>query len=236
MLLSGLTALAAKIASASTVAQATCGLGLAVAGITGAGAAGVLPGAVQDGVAGAVESITPFELPHTADDHAVERHSGAVTAEDPAGTDDSPAADAVPTPSTVPPVVLPAPAATPGTSSATEVEAHGTETGDDGGVHQHRGGRTGTPAAGSPGGSRSSVPAVTSAPTPASHEVEDHSGDDRSGRNVSGDDSAGDRSGEVRSGGDSGGDRSADDRSGGDDSGSHGGGSDDSSRHGGRDD
>src|SRR3954447_1737932 len=109
MLLSALTALVAKIASASTVAQATCGLGLAVAGITGAGAAGVLPGAVQDGVAGAVESITPVELPPSADDVAADRRSGPATAEDPAGADGIPAPDTVPTPSTVPPVVLPAP-------------------------------------------------------------------------------------------------------------------------------
>ena len=89
MLLSGLTALAAKIASASTVAQATCGLGLAVAGITGAGAAGVLPGAVQDGVAGAVESITPFELPHAADDSAGDRSGGVRSGGDDSGGDRS---------------------------------------------------------------------------------------------------------------------------------------------------
>jgi hypothetical protein len=43
LLLEGLAALAAKITSAGAVAQATAGLGIAVAGITGAGAVGALP-------------------------------------------------------------------------------------------------------------------------------------------------------------------------------------------------
>src|SRR4051812_19624565 len=46
MLFEGLAVLAAKITGASTVAQAAAGLGIAVAGVTGAGSAGVLPGPV----------------------------------------------------------------------------------------------------------------------------------------------------------------------------------------------
>jgi hypothetical protein len=67
MLLESITAIAAKIAGANTVAQAAAGLGIAVAGVTGAGAAGILPGPVQDGVAGAIEAVTPFEAPDSGD-------------------------------------------------------------------------------------------------------------------------------------------------------------------------
>ena len=66
MLLESITAIAAKIAGANTVAQAAAGLGIAVAGVTGAGVAGILPGPVQDGVAGAIEAVTPFEAPTRA--------------------------------------------------------------------------------------------------------------------------------------------------------------------------
>lgn len=62
-----LGALAAEVAAASTVSQAVAGLGIAVAGVTGAGAAGVLPPPVQDVVAGAVEVVSPFDLPDSAD-------------------------------------------------------------------------------------------------------------------------------------------------------------------------
>src|SRR5829696_2598040 len=65
ILLEGIAALAAKVASASTIAQATAGLGI---GVTGAGAAGVLPGALQDGVASVVESVSPFDLPDSGDE------------------------------------------------------------------------------------------------------------------------------------------------------------------------
>jgi hypothetical protein len=54
-----LGALAAKVAAASTVSQAVAGLGIAVAG--------VLPPPVQDVVAGAVEVVSPFDLPDSAD-------------------------------------------------------------------------------------------------------------------------------------------------------------------------
>jgi hypothetical protein len=67
MLLESITAIAAKIAGANTVAQAAAGLGIAVAGVTGAGAAGILPGPVQDGVAGAIEAVSPFEAPDSGD-------------------------------------------------------------------------------------------------------------------------------------------------------------------------
>ena len=174
-LLEGIAALVAKVASASTVAQATAGLGIAVAGVTGAGAAGVLPGPVQDTVAGAVEAVTPFELPHATPDHGADVWH--TTADD--HRDDGPAV--VPTTA----VVAPAPAA-PTTEAAvneTETETeneteHGTETAD--GTHQHRGGRTAAPVAAVPSADDS-----TEAP-----EVEDdHGGDDSSGHG--GDDSGG---------------------------------------------
>jgi hypothetical protein len=64
-----LAAAAAKFASAGAVAHAATGVGLALAGVTGAGAAGVLPAPVQDGVAGAVEILTPLDLPDSSDAH-----------------------------------------------------------------------------------------------------------------------------------------------------------------------
>src|SRR4051794_24101529 len=67
-LLESIAAVAAKIVSASTLAQVAAGVGITVAGVTGAGAAGVLPAGVQDGVAGAVEAVTPFDLSDSADD------------------------------------------------------------------------------------------------------------------------------------------------------------------------
>src|SRR3954468_2208247 len=74
-LIESLAALAAKVAGASTVAQVAAGLGIAVAGVTGAGAAGVLPGPVQDGVAGAIEAVTPFDAPSSDDREADDRGS-----------------------------------------------------------------------------------------------------------------------------------------------------------------
>ncbi|MGY2074598.1 hypothetical protein [Blastococcus sp. SYSU DS0828] len=64
-LLEGLAALAAKFAGASTVAQVATGVGIATAGVTGAGAVGVLPAPVQDAVASTVETVTPFDLPES---------------------------------------------------------------------------------------------------------------------------------------------------------------------------
>jgi hypothetical protein len=161
MLLSGIAAVVTKLASASTVAQVATGLGITVAGVTGAGAAGVLPGPVQDGVAGAIESVTPFDVPDSSDDRVsgvddAVRQAAHPTA--PTRSDDSPGVS----PSEIP--VVPTPVA-PSTSDGNEVEA-----GDDDGVHQHRGGRT---------------PTVAPAPTPApvvvddSPETENHdAGDD----------------------------------------------------------
>ena len=59
-----LAAVVAKFAGAGTVAQVAAGLGIAAAGVTGAGAAGALPGPVQDVVASAVETVSPIDLPH----------------------------------------------------------------------------------------------------------------------------------------------------------------------------
>ena len=151
LLLEGLAALAAKVASASTVAQATAGLGIAVAGLTGAGAAGVLPGPLQDGVATTVEAVTPFGLPHSVDDRIT-------------GIDDrheTRSADDVDSPSTVPTAVPVAPTTTAHVEH--ETEDHGVEHAEDG-THQHRGGRT------------EAAPAtVTSAPRTADDHVETHS-------------------------------------------------------------
>jgi hypothetical protein len=55
-------ALIAKILSAGAVAQAAAGAGIAVVAVTGAGVAGVLPDPMQDTVAAAVETVTPFEF------------------------------------------------------------------------------------------------------------------------------------------------------------------------------
>jgi type IV secretory pathway VirB10-like protein len=60
-------ALVAKILSAGAIAQAATGAGIVVVAFTGAGAAGVLPGPVQDTVATVVETVTPFDLPHSHD-------------------------------------------------------------------------------------------------------------------------------------------------------------------------
>jgi len=65
-----LTAAAARLTPAGAVAQASLGLGLVLAGVTGAGAAGVLPGPVQDEVSAVFEAVTPFELPHSSDDRS----------------------------------------------------------------------------------------------------------------------------------------------------------------------
>ncbi|TQN43712.1 hypothetical protein FHU33_3175 [Blastococcus colisei] len=62
-----LAAAAAKFASAGVAAQAATGVGLALVSVTGAGAAGVLPASIQDGVAEVIESVTPFDLPEAAD-------------------------------------------------------------------------------------------------------------------------------------------------------------------------
>jgi hypothetical protein len=170
-------ALAAKIASASSLAQATAGLGIAVAGVTGAGAAGVLPGPIQDGVAGAVETVTPFDLPSADDRLSGERDDSGRD-----GPDDAPGAD----PSEVP---------TPSPSAATHTSI---EPGDDGGVHQNRGGTTAsTPA------TRTTAPGATSGrdhpeddgPSTGPTSAGTHSDDDGDDSGHGGDDSDDDSSG-----------------------------------------
>ena len=91
--LEGLAALAAKVAAASTVSQAVAGLGIAVVGVTGAGAAGALPTPVQDVVAAAVEVVSPFDLPDSADAAAAETDDDGTPDQgsgDAPGTEDSP--------------------------------------------------------------------------------------------------------------------------------------------------
>jgi hypothetical protein len=194
MLLQGIAAVLTKIASASTVAQVATGLGVTVAGVTGAGAAGVLPGPIQDGVAGAIESVTPFDVPNSADDRVTGVDDAVRHATEPAQTSqDSPGAS----PSEIPVVSTPTvPSPTP------EVEP-----GDDDGVHQHRGGRT---------------PTVAPAPAPApvvvddSPEVENHD----SGNDDAGNDDAGNDGGSH--GGDDSGQGGSDSGHGGSDSSGHG--------------
>jgi hypothetical protein len=172
-LFEGIAAVLAKIASASTVAQATAGLGIAVAGVTGAGAAGVLPGQVQDTVAGAVEAVTPFELPHAT--HAQRPEVRHIPGDD--RQDDAPAVTPTPTA-----VVLPPAAPTPELVE-TETE-HGTETVD--ATHQHRGGRTSVaPATADSSDNSAEVPEAPDAP-----EAGDDHGGDGSSRD-GGDDSGG---------------------------------------------
>jgi hypothetical protein len=178
MLLQGIAAVLTKVASASTIAQVATGVTVTVAGVAGAGAAGVLPGPVQDGVAGAIESVTPFDVPDSHDDRVTGVDDAVRHAEAPESTpaETSPGAS----PSEIP--VVPTPVVS-SPSPTTEVEP-----GDDDGIHQHRGGRTGTHAPGS-------APAPSVAPAPVaddSPEVEDHhaEGDDDAGSH-DGDDSSG---------------------------------------------
>jgi hypothetical protein len=181
MLLQGIAALVTKIASASTVAQIAAGVGVTVAGVTGAGAAGVLPGPVQDGVATAIEAVTPFDVP-SSDDRVSGVDDPVRHAADP--TEPSRPSSPGVSPSAVP-VVVPPPAAP---TSTPEVEP-----GDDDGIHQHRGGRT--------------TDTVAPAPSPApatvddSPEVEEHHGGDDDGGSHGG--SSGD-DGSSRHGGDDG--------------------------------
>jgi hypothetical protein len=55
--------LLAKFLSAGAVAQAATGAGIVLVAVTGAGAAGALPDPMQNTVATAVETVTPFEFP-----------------------------------------------------------------------------------------------------------------------------------------------------------------------------
>ena len=67
-----LAAAVAKFASAGTVAHATAGVGVALVTVSSAGAAGVLPASLQDGVATTIESVTPFDLPDSTDEAVVQ--------------------------------------------------------------------------------------------------------------------------------------------------------------------
>jgi hypothetical protein len=71
--------LVAKFLSAGAVAQAAAGAGIVVVAVTGAGAVGVLPDPLQNTVATAVETVTPFDL-----------EGGEVAPEDEAVVDESP--------------------------------------------------------------------------------------------------------------------------------------------------
>lgn len=66
-LLAGITT---KLAGLGIATKAGMGLGVAAVSVTGAGAGGVLPGPVQDAVAGVVATATPFTFPESANPKA----------------------------------------------------------------------------------------------------------------------------------------------------------------------
>lgn len=59
--------LAGFVAGLSAAAKAGLGAGVAMASVTAVGAAGALPGPVQNVVATGLEAVTPFDLPHSDD-------------------------------------------------------------------------------------------------------------------------------------------------------------------------
>jgi hypothetical protein len=61
-----LTGAVTRVTPAGAVAQAALGLGVVLAGVTGAGAAGILPDPVQDEVSTVLEAVTPFDVPNSA--------------------------------------------------------------------------------------------------------------------------------------------------------------------------
>lgn len=61
----------ARLLGAGALAQAALGVSLALAGVTGAASADLLPGRVQDRVATVVEAVSPLEVPHAARHPAV---------------------------------------------------------------------------------------------------------------------------------------------------------------------
>lgn len=73
----------AKLAGLGLVAKAGAASAAVVVATTGAGAAGVLPAPVQDGVADAVGTVTPFEFPSSADASAEFGQSVSTDAADP---------------------------------------------------------------------------------------------------------------------------------------------------------
>lgn len=62
--------LGARAAGWGLAAKVGLGLGVALTGVTAAGAVGVLPDAADNGVRGAIESVTPFEFPDDAADES----------------------------------------------------------------------------------------------------------------------------------------------------------------------
>ena len=91
-----LAAAAAKFGAAGGLAKAAAGAGIALASVTGAASAGVLPASVQDPIAGAVEAVTPFDLPESTDevvDPAVDPADPATDPTDPATDPTDPATD-----------------------------------------------------------------------------------------------------------------------------------------------
>jgi hypothetical protein len=96
-----LSSLLRKVAAAGLAAKIALGAGVAAASITGAAASGVLPGPVQDAVAGAVRAVTPFEFPHSADvggelDGGISGAPGAPASGRPAAPDDVPGPSEIP--------------------------------------------------------------------------------------------------------------------------------------------
>lgn len=65
-----LSGIVAKLSGASLAAKVSLGVATAAAGVTGAGAADVLPDPVQSTVADAVETVTPFEIPNPREKRA----------------------------------------------------------------------------------------------------------------------------------------------------------------------
>src|SRR5204862_732082 len=76
---------AARLAGLGVAAKVGLGLGVAAAAVGSGGAAGVLPDPVQHVVASAVDTVSPFEFPDTANDHA---NFGATVSGDATGTTD----------------------------------------------------------------------------------------------------------------------------------------------------
>lgn len=80
-----LSGLSAKLAGLGLAAKLGLGVGVAAAAVGGAGAANVLPAPVQHAVATAVDTITPFQFPGTANSHS---DFGATVATDATGSSD----------------------------------------------------------------------------------------------------------------------------------------------------
>ncbi len=77
---------AGLLAGLSLGAKAALGIGVAAASVTGAAAAGVLPDAAQHAVSSTVNSVSPFEFPDSANDHA---DFGKKVSDDATGRDNS---------------------------------------------------------------------------------------------------------------------------------------------------